>query len=84
MAPDLELYNVAFLKGPLNKSSVVTLRWVRRSLVEPPTASTFVILTEFPSHEHFYGCNQTLNEQKLCVAEYAQDKCSNHGENLKS
>ena len=46
--------------------------------------NTFVILTEFPSHGHFYGCNQTLNEQKLWVAEYAQDKCSNHGENLKS
>ena len=53
-------------------------------MVEPPTTPPFVILIEFPSHEHFYACNQTLNEQKLCVAEYAQDECSNHGENLKS
>ena len=83
VAPDLEFWSTAFLEGPL-KSSVGTLSWVRRVLVEPPGASPFAIRTEFPSHEHFYECNQSSNEKKLCAAEYAQDKCSNHGENLKS
>ena len=63
--------------------SVVTLRRVKRSLVEPLTTSTFVIVIEFPSHELVSGRNPNLNERKLCVLQYSHETCSNHGENEK-
>ena len=67
----------------VSETSVITLSWVMRVLVEPPGVNTFDILTEFRSHEPMCAHNPNLNGQNLWASEGAKDRYPNHGENLK-